>query len=228
MSTRPFVGILVLALSGMVFAKATVAQEDGERETRRRQSEAYATGGLRAAAAITGSAVRSVPCITAADAPKSIRELGAKSDLVVIGWTASNVSRLSTDGKSIALHYEVRLEKTLKGGPPAAADITVLIPGGKVSFPDGSWAMEMTPNFPPPANNQSVLWFLSRVASKADRSGVDPDVFMPTHGPLGVYSLQGTRGVRPHGGVGSSLSRALIRQHWSPEQFISHVMSEIR
>lgn len=195
----------------------------------KRQGAAYRTGGLKAAAALTGSAIRNLH-VGFSGRPYGREDLLTQTVLVVVGRPVSNVSRLTADGMDIMLEYRVQPTSVLKG-TRSLRDITVVIPGGRVSFPDGSWAQVNTPGFMWPLPKHEYLWCLKPASgetyAKLQRDSSTGIVYEPAYGPLGIYSLT-TDFVRPSGGRGSPLASEVLRARMDREAFLQWISAAIK
>jgi hypothetical protein len=197
-----------------------------------RQSTALRSGGLHAAATITGVYVGE--SITEDDDPPSTMiELAAASKLIVLGRSESNTSRLVSGGRQIASWYTVQVERVLKGRESVGARILVILPGGRVSFEDGTSAQINTPGFIRPRPREESVWFL-REAPAALTLGFESRIgstgaFVPVHGPLGVLRLVGFSGnVQPSGLFRTDFARAIRDAQLTREEFIQALEAALR
>lgn len=87
--------------------------------------------------------------------------LAENSPAVVIGIPQENASALSPDGKSATIDYKVKIMYVFKGALKKDSFITVGLPGGKVSFKDGSTAEVRTPWFKKMMNGKAYALFLT-------------------------------------------------------------------
>jgi hypothetical protein len=123
---------------------------------------------------------------------QSVEEISHLSSAVIIGTTESNACRLSADGKQITIDYQVKVQEVLKGGIAQGQTITVSLPGGRVSFDDGTTAEIKTPWFRKMENGKTYILFLS---------DGEKGVFVTTGGPQGVYGTSETDGtIKTHSG----------------------------
>jgi hypothetical protein len=184
-------------------------------DVEKKQRESMRSGGLAAAAAVTGSFVISSPARSAAG-PANLDELASLSPIIVIGWADSNKCRLTVDGRSIETLYDVRIESMIKGNLAAGNSITVTVPGGKVGFADGAWAQVDTPGFLPPQPAHRFVWFLRE---SKENSGT----FELSQGPLSLFDLRPPVGayVQTSGNQKSMLARYVMRARLTPEQLIA-------
>src|SRR5262249_51517306 len=143
------------------------------------------------------------------------------------GAASSNVMLLTDEGRSISTFYTVHVDNILKG-TLVAPDVTVIIPGGKVTFFDGTTAEIRTLGFFRPGPLR-MAWFLTKAEGKLVRShesdiGSD-GAFVPVAGVLGIYDLTMTRGpfVLPAGEYTTKFAKDLAKQRLTPDQFISTV-----
>lgn len=103
------------------------------------------------------------------------------SALIVIGVPKTNISRMSADGKNITLDYTVKVEYVYKGKDGLQGDdVTVSLPGGMVSFDDGTVAEIRAPWFKKMQDGKTYLLFLEK--AEAGR-------YVPTAGPEGIFEI---------------------------------------
>jgi hypothetical protein len=169
----------------VVYGRADVAQQD----QRAREDAAFKTGGLRAAATISGNYVRRIAVDVGG--PASLVQFVSYSHAIIIGRPVRSVGRVVLDGTSINLFDTVNVERILKGN--VASTVTVVLPGGRVSFPDGSIAELKAPDFKKPALDGLYLWFL-RTAAHSVIQGNESVIsnnfaFVPSYGPLGIFDM---------------------------------------
>jgi hypothetical protein len=192
-----------LALSGAALLAMTVGttSEQGQAAAPSRgpaadpvevaKMQAYRSGGVRAAAALTGTFVFDAQ--TGKNYPTSLSDLCRASDVILIGRPVSNVGRASRSGTAVLTAYTVSVEGTLKGsvsrsaGGPGSVIIEML--GGRVGFPDGSWAQENVPTADKPATGEKYLFFLTRVSPASGFYNGDTDFAVTFGAATGVYGL---------------------------------------
>ena len=122
---------------------------------------------------------------------QSMDSVSNLSSAVIIGTAQSNACRLSADGKKITIDYKVEVQGVLKGNLKAGDIVTVSLPGGRVSFEDGTMAEVRTPWFKKMENDKTYVLFLS---------GGDQGVFVTTGGPQGVYGMSEGETIKTHSG----------------------------
>lgn len=113
------------------------------------------------------------------------------SSAVIIGTAQSNACRLSADGKKITIDYKVKVQDVLKGNLKTGEIVTVSLPGGRISFEDGTTAEVRTPWFKKMENGKTYVLFLT---------GGDQGVFVTTGGPQGVYGMSEGEEIKTHSG----------------------------
>ena len=128
-------------------------------ETRRKRDNAYSAGGLRAAAAVTGS-YREVISGHHGNNANTLDFLVQYSPVVVVGQILKNRTWLNATGRAITTDYEVFVDQSLKGDIRPGETLTVSILGGKVGFPDGSWAEVEIFDMLLPLNGERYVFFL--------------------------------------------------------------------
>lgn len=194
-------------------------------DVQRRQEEARQSGGLKAAAAVTGSYVGSAP-VSGPPGPANLKELADFSEMIVTGTIRGNSMSLTPDGKSIVTRYELLPDRILKGHA-IGSNLTVIIPGGKVSFEGGSWAVMTAQNFQKPMNGDTYLFFLRQAPNELTE--VRP-AFVPSSGPLGAYRLAPTVGpyVHPSGFPWTLLYKGVASQELTASAFVDRVSSLLK
>lgn len=195
-----------------------------------RQARAFRKGGLKAAAGIGGVAIRNVPVAFPNGGPDTIDQILSDSIFVGSGVVESNTSRLTKDGRDIKLEYKIRVTEVFKGQDPTD-ELTIVISGGRVSFPDGSWAQVNTPGFVWPLPGREYLWCLRpSTLDRYEQLGRQPNsgfLYEPVHGPLGVFPLTGPF-VKPSGAPRTRIAIALMRAQMSRESFLQSVRQAVR
>ena len=117
---------------------------------------------------------------------RDLQELVRASPLVVSGVLRNGTPKLAPNGRMINTYYEVSTTDSLKGVASSSV-IIVKVPGGRITFPDGSIAEVSTPKFDIQLWNKYVLFL------RAAPTGVGTD---PTDAREGVYVLAaGPQGV---------------------------------
>jgi hypothetical protein len=209
----------LLCAAATIVATTRTPQNEG-RALRTRQLTAMHTGGLRAAAAIAGGFTMKAPVLEVGG-PANLAELRDLSDVVLIGRVEDNRSQLSKGGRMIDLHYELSVERVLLG-EVTSPKVEIVVPGGQVSFPDGSWARVTTPGFRLPENYRRYLLFL-----QVDSNESKEQRLVPTCGPLGVYCLSCAGRVMPSGYFRSPLAQELRRAQLEPDAFVESVTASV-
>jgi hypothetical protein len=189
--------------------KAVSDQQGSMREQRLAESEALRRGGIRAAAATTGHYVGTVSAESENNVV-SLAQLVEWHDLIVIGRIKSSRGWLTADGETVVTDYRIAVERVLKGEP--ADVITVSMPGGLVTFEDGS-AATLVSTMPAPRDGERYLLFLRPSwfpASAAQSRAAAGPLFAPQHLALSVHYLDSQNRVIPRARPGHPL-----QQKWS-------------
>ena len=184
-------------------------------------------GGLKAAAAVTGTFVGIEQPYPEGDA-KNLVQLVSASEAIVVGEIKRNLSWLDDTGKKIVTDYQVKIERALMGQIREGAEISVSVPGGRVSFPDGSTGHIYMPGAPPPANGQRFVFFLSRLrhaATGEQRAAAKGPMFSPALKTLGMFRLSSDRGVVPLAPPKHPLKLAFSRN--AEADFVSKVSAAV-
>lgn len=242
MTFKVLVGMAVVALgSAVVLAQQTRrpppappkaplnTTRAGNDEVKIRQRDALRANGLRAAAAVTGQytgVTRSHPEGGARDLGQLVRE----TPLIVIGTTRAHRSFLDLTERMIYTGYSVVIERVLKGDHRRAGDdVMVSVKGGRVGFPDGSYAHINTPDLLLPMNGERYVLFLEPA-----RYGIGPDqhqaargaVFVPRLETIGIYLVDANQRVRPRGPQSDPIRRAVSGK--TLDQFVALIKQTSR
>lgn len=187
---------------------AASEQRGSAADQHHKESEALRRGGIRAAAAVTGHYIGQVSAEPENNV-ETLKHLVAWHELIVIGRIQSNRSWLTADGETIVTDYRVVVEKVLKGN--VGSLITVSIPGGRVSFENGTRAT-LVSTMRAPLNSERYLlflrpsWFPSSPQQTLAAAG---PLYAPQHLALSVYYLDSQSRVTSNANPGHPLQREL-------------------
>jgi uncharacterized protein related to proFAR isomerase len=133
---------------------------------------------------------------TRGQASADLAELARRSTDVIIGTPVENVSKLSADGRTITLDYQVKVEYVYKGTVKQGKTITVSLPGGKLMFDDGSTAEVQTPWLRKMLNGQTYALFLNAhdAVGKFTTAG-------EAQGLFGIPTTKNSQAVSIHTGI---------------------------
>lgn len=222
---------IALGFALVSVTSATLVGVAASQQSKQSRSQTASVMGLRELAAEAGF-YRGRIAIRDEGAPPSLAGLVDASELIIVGKVASNVSRLTSDGLSIVIAYDVVVESVLKhsGRPPVM--VTVLVPGGRVSFEDGSMAELRAPGFAWPMNGSRQVWFLNQgsgiIPKDKELAHTTDGIYIPAFGPLGVYQLRGGGLiVRPSGLYRTPLGRSIVRARKLEVDFIADVKAAV-
>jgi hypothetical protein len=183
MKSLSIVRVAVACASLSLWGDAATAQSAAATD-RRQQAKALGSGGLREAAAVTGSFVQELPA--AEVLIKDIHTLTRGSAIVVRGRFGQNRAWLDETGRVITTQYEFTVLESARGGFREGEEIAVAITGGRVEFDNGTWAETRTAGHPLPGPGQEAILFLK------------PGQFRPTpaqrqaaRGPLYTLTVHG-------------------------------------
>ena len=152
---------------------------------------AIRNGGLREAAKLKGVYVSSER--TSGWAKYDLENLTTASIVIIIGTPLSSSSRLAASGDRIITEHEIRIERVLKGNLKAPEPVSLIVPGGKVAFEDGSSAEIRTPDLGPITEEKRYVFFLKNSDDK-------PDAFSLVGGGQGAFELPSSEAnVKPLG-----------------------------
>ena len=178
---------IIVTLGAAVFvtangtAGARPSENGGDREFQlRRRATLLQQGRLKEAAAVTGRVVQDLafPESIVMDYETFVRI----SDGIFVGRVRRGQSSLSVDGSRIATAYAFDVEEWLYG-PYKGAQTTVVVPGGRVGFRDGSWAESRLHQFALPTSGQR--YFVS-VSAEHRRPGLE---LVPMSSAMGIFEL---------------------------------------
>lgn len=143
--------------------------------------EALRSGGIRAGAEIKGNYVENFD-----PSPDwlnyDIEILTKESQALVIGVALNNKGILSKNGETLKTLYEFQIEEVLKGNLVFGNTIKVALPGGKVTFDNGTTAEVRTPGFAKMTNGKTYALYLSE-------SYEGNDIYSLTGGSMGLFKI---------------------------------------
>ena len=229
---RRRVAILAGLLAATIAVGTAAQQSTGTpARIRQQQRDAYRSGGLRAAAAVTGFYVSQMPTGDWGG-PTSLENLAELSSVVAVGTPVSNEAAATADGRYIHTFFRVRLTNIMKGDAQPGREVTIIVPGGRVSFEGGSWAQLNSPGYRKPDPRRPHVWFL-KPAPAGLLQGHEPLVgdtraYVPMFGPLGVYALGGDKDpVMPNGRFETEFAKSLVREQLPAKAFIARVQAAV-
>ncbi|HEX7720579.1 MAG TPA: hypothetical protein VF397_00380 [Pyrinomonadaceae bacterium] len=101
-------------------------------------------------------------------------------------------TRLGSEGMVIYTDYEFSVHELIKGDIKKEDTIVVSLPGGRVTFEDGTSAEQTTPKFEHPQIGRAYTLFLMQ-------REYDQSKFLLTGGPQGMFDIEDNVGVKSHG-----------------------------
>lgn len=223
------VGALVLFLPAFTTARRAVVTQPPsaqDREIDQRREKAWKEGGLRAAAAVTGTYLltRSANDLSA----DSIDFLIQHSPVIVVGRVLANRTWLNARGDLITTDYQVAVEQALKGPARPADRLTVSLPGGKIAFDDGSSAEVRITDMMLPLNDERYVLFLRDTRyepGSEQRRASSGRLYMPSFGAVSLYRVSERGFITPKTFSGHRLYKKYVGQ---PErEFIDDIMSAV-
>lgn len=195
------VAITCIALSAVFVAFGQ--SKDSSADVADAQRAALRKGGLRAAAAVTGSYM-DVLDFSSEAGPTSLEDLVRGSRTILVGRVLKNYSVLPPMGAMIRTEYTVRVTELLKGDVSRQGrdTVTISVLGGRVSFPEGTQAQQTVRNTNPPIDGRRYLFFLIDIPSDAKTGPKAVEVsdadFWPLRGSYGFFELPDNgSGVKP-------------------------------
>ena len=181
----------LLGLTTVVLVKIVRSQEPSPQNTSSDASEAIRRGGLREAARIRGHYVGSM---RASHFLKyDVESLASHSGNIIIGSPIDNTTHLTSDGQMIMTWHRVTILQTLKGKLQPDETVTISLPGGKMTFEDGTSAEIKTPDLEGMQNDQKYVLFMSPMLEVGG-------TFTLVGGSQGLFEIDAkTRRVKPNG-----------------------------
>jgi len=216
-SILPAVAISWAAMMGAsTFAQQPQGTSDPSRVKEQRQ--AYANGGLAAAAAITGSFVNVE--VGYRGAPISLDEFIAQGSNVLVGEFVGGRPELTKRGDSVVTRTQFRVREVIKG--PKAETVEILLPGGRVSFSNGTWAEVHVRDARLPMSGHVYLLVL-------ERDSVSGGSLVPRFGQLGIIDVTDQTALPrvsiDRQGSHSSFVAWLLRKNYTARQLLTDVRS---
>ena len=209
--------IIVFTLIGLalIFGKDAIIQSLSaqKRESADQLTNAIRKGGLREGARIKKRFVSSES--TTGWAKYDLESLTSHSAAVIMGTPLDSSSNLTKNGERIITEYKMKVNRIFKGQLEENGLIRVIVPGGKVSFEDGTSAEILTPDLGPIAKNQTYVLFLH-----PSKDGSDS--FQLTGGGQGLFEVSSSAGgVKPLGD-----KKDLVQRH--KDQSVNDFIEEIQ
>jgi hypothetical protein len=119
-----------------------------------------------------------------------LKSIARASKIVVVGTARENVSKLSQHGRSISTVYEFQVEDSVKGKYHVGDVLSVALPGGRVTFEDGTVAQVNVAGLRKLLNGNRYLLFL---VPRPEEN----DLYVLTGGSRGLFELQPDGSVEP-------------------------------
>jgi hypothetical protein len=231
------IAVLISLIVGVVAAGTSMLASRGQspkaaptgfdKDTHVRQENVARASGLHEAAKLTGHYVgfTGYPNV---GGPADLAELIDVSPLIVVGTVVENVSRSAADGRTIVTLYSIHSESVFKGHLRSDR-LSMILPGGRVRFADGTEAELRTSGLRRPRTGEVWAWFARSAPEEFARGNetfIQPGgAFVPVAGALGAYELSGRFGayVGPAGYPTSPLSRWLHQRRFSREDFLDEL-----
>jgi hypothetical protein len=191
--------LLALSITLMLFALAfTVVRSVRTQSITKDKSQdpdpvvaAIRRGGLREAARIKGHYVSTER--TTGWMKYDLESLTQNSSEVILGTPIVSSSNLVGSGDGIVTEYRIRIDQILKGKLNEKRLVSLEVPGGKVTFDDGTSAEIKTPDLGPIEEYKSYVMFLKP-------RGNNSEVFGLTGGGQGLFELSTSDSmVKPRG-----------------------------
>lgn len=207
----PVTVVVLLITGGLMMAQSGISRQVATQDSQG-DVEAVRRGGLREAARIKGRYVGSNG--SGSWLMYDLESLTKKSLAVVIGTPIASVTQLSDNGEMVLTEYDVKVKEVFKGHPYPDQVIKVRVPGGKITFENGTSAEILTDVEPMEERKNYVLFLTVPKANSAAFSLIGEG--------QGLFGLTAEESVvKPHGP-----SVGLVQKH--KNQRIDKFLEEIR
>lgn len=147
-----------------------------------------------------------------------LESLANSSVAIIIGTPSSASSRLTASGDGIITEYKISVDQVFKGNL-TGKELSLITPGGKVTFEDGTSAEIRTTDLGPIKEHRRYIFFLRA-------SDDTPEAFGLTGGGQGLFELSSSDSqVKPLGG-----KKDVVQKHknQSMDNFIEEVARAAR
>jgi hypothetical protein len=129
-----------------------------------------------------------------------VESLTKDSAGVIVGRFTKKLDAHLKGSWVIYTDYEVSVEEIVKGDLKQGETIFVSLPGGRITFEDGTSAEQTTPKFEHPHIGRAYTLFLTEDAAKLlTEDAAKPSVFFLSGGPQGMFDIEDSAGVKSHG-----------------------------
>jgi hypothetical protein len=121
-----------------------------------------------------------------------VKGLTKDSAAVIVGRFTKKLDAHLKGSRVIDTDYEVSVEEIVKGDLKQRKTIVISVPGGRITFEDGTSAEQTTPTFEQPQIGRAYALFLTE-------DDAAPSVFSLSGGPQGLFDIEDSKGVKSHG-----------------------------
>jgi hypothetical protein len=186
---------VVLVVLGLSMALSAQGQPTGpqspQQQADKRRQELMALSMPEAAKAAGEHYIRpmNVGTWSVAGSLESLKEM---SEFVIVGEVTSARQSLSVDNMYINTSSVVRVVEVVKGRLATGSSLTVVTPGGRISFPDGNSAETSTPGMEGLQRGRRYVLFLEPIEKKTRDFLLTADTrggYVPLLGPQGIFEL---------------------------------------
>lgn len=210
---------LLLVVVSLLLGSLLLAVKNGVTQSRPSEKESEAKsirrGGLHEAAKIKGQYKGTIR--TTGWGKFNLEGITSNSSDIVIGIPSGGSSRVvGSAADSIETEYIVKVEKVLKG--KSGNSLKVIVPGGKVTFEDGTSAEIVPEDLGPIVENQKYILFLKPTSTNAGALSL-------TGGGQGLFELTVDSRVAPRGHKKDTVQNK--KDQWAFE-FISEIEAAIK
>jgi hypothetical protein len=153
--------------------------------------KAMREGGIPAAAGVAKHYVSAGNFIDSEGVAEDLGTIAEHSLVVILARVTGKRPAMLIGNNAIVTDYELVVTDWFQGPLVHGADLRVRMPGGKIHFSNGTTA-EWRPRPPTLQLDTEYVFYLSR-------SPTEPDLYVPTLGPQGVFGFDANGLVAPHG-----------------------------
>lgn len=173
--------IAITAVTGQNSSLQNSNTQTQSQDDERVLTDALKRGGLREAARIKGHYVDTYGS-PHTEMFENVGELASLSEVIIVGTPTQNRTQLSQNGQMIYTNYKVTVQTPIKGNVEVGDTVIVSLPGGRVSWDNGTIAEIKTPDVPKMVNGRAYVLFLNKF-------GQEENVFLPLEKGQGMFEI---------------------------------------
>ena len=211
--------VLLVIVVSLLFGSLLLAVKNGITQSKPKEEESVAKairrGGLREAARIKDEYKGTVR--TTGWMKFDLDGITSNSSNIVIGVPLNGSSAIAgSGGDRIETKYKVKVEKVLKG--ESSDLLNVVVPGGKITFEDGTSAEIVPADLGPILENHRYIFFLKP-------NSTNSDAFSLTGGGQGLFELTVDSKITPRGHKTDTVQKN--KDQWAFE-FINEIEAAVK